>query len=85
MCCSQGLGLGIRGPGLGSSLGHLLLQRSVPQCPHLQIGRSDEMMDVKGFGQLGRVACTLDIMVWGQLDTLKRGRERGRKEWKTLS
>lgn len=60
---------------MGSSLGHLL-QRSVPQCPHLQIGRSDEMMDVKGFGQLGRVARTLDIMVWGQLDALKRGRER---------
>ena len=51
MYCHPGLGLGIGGPGLGSSLGHLLIQKPVPQFPDLEIGGSDEITDVKGFGQ----------------------------------
>lgn len=48
---------------------------SVSQFPHLKLGRSDEMIDMKGFCQLESVVRTLDILVWGQLDTLKRGKE----------
>lgn len=51
MYCYPGLGLGIGGPELGSSLGHLLIQKPVPQFPDLKIGGSDEITDVKGFGQ----------------------------------
>lgn len=46
----QGLGLGMGGPGLGFSLSHLLLQKSVPQFPDLKMGVSDEIMNMKGFG-----------------------------------
>lgn len=52
----------------------------MPQFPHLKIGRSDEVMPTKGLGQLGRVAHTPDIMVWEQLDSLKRGRGSGEEK-----
>lgn len=37
------------------------------------------MIGMKGFCQLGSVAHTLDILVWGQLDTLK-GEKESREE-----
>lgn len=52
----------------------------MPQFPHLKIGRSDEVMATKGSGQLGRVAHTAIIIVWEQLDSLKRGRGSGEEK-----